>query len=143
MSRRHYFVEDEYYGFTDNAHMSRGSSDIPCQAYGEIFNCALCGRNWASFPVDNEPFSSSTYICTRHKRGDQVGSWSHGLVWSWDIPGSIWKPWDRFWNRDLPKKLLEREFMLAYDLDGDLCHPEYDAQAAYLRTEPRLTTSQG
>ena len=111
MPLRHFFIRGQYI-CSAPAEPHRVHSEL-CQPYGRAFFCPLCSEVWALAPVEGQPTHCHHAFCDKHHPEDPViGTWNFGHIYSWDVPGSLWISYENQWNLDLPKEILEREFML-------------------------------
>lgn len=109
--KRHFFVREQYLGFTRLGYGWTHSERTPPTGAG--FFCPICSELWANCPVEGQISIMMWRACDHHKYGDPPhGTWSAGRIHRDDVPGSLWLDHDPQWNETMPPAVLAREVLL-------------------------------
>lgn len=107
----HYFLGSQFLGSALRPPELCGTQLAPVE--GMAFFCPLCCEVWFRAIAEDESSTVRHRFCPKHSPGESLGSWSHGRVWSSDVPGSLWCPEDRSWNESLPPSAIAHELRMS------------------------------
>jgi hypothetical protein len=110
----HFFVQNTYLGTgVWEETLSRNPRDFPMSL---AFFCPRCGEVWGRAVLEGKPFMIYSILCEKHE-----------LNYPFDIPGSMWFPWQTLHNKALSREALKREVALhlaVYDRFKEMYHDE-------------------
>lgn len=95
---RRYFIEGKYLG--SSPARTRFVHAQACPPISNSFCCPFCGRLWAEFPVEDQPFMFWSKCCGLCK----------GNVF--DVPGSTLLAWENELSADYPAAVWRSELLV-------------------------------
>lgn len=107
----HYFLGSQFLGTSCRPPELCGPALAPVE--GLAFFCPICADVWFRALSEGESSTVRHRFCPKHTPGESLGSWSHGRVWSSDVPGSLWLPEDKAWNEALPPLAISHELRMS------------------------------